>query len=542
MLILISSGPSFALSPIGYDQRVKNLILLEYIPDTYMEKLENPLTKVDYALLVAGFYQPHYYTRGIYMGGDVYKDVPNWANPYVDFCVKNGLLKQVSKSKFGADSLVSKEEFLNFLIKQLGHDPKEEDIYEFSMNMDLLNQEEMENLKASKELKVKDSLYLIYNAFSLVPKGEKDIILAEKMASKELLNFIYLEERGLNYKRLSEDDYFKYNKDKIDMNPKIKSYEEGITSEYGINNKTHDMVVEGDYIYYVTTDYSIDYLRIKEKNLKTGKTRTLVDKSGVYTILAKKGDYIYYMHHTDEVYNGGIFTGVVKIELRRLNIKTMEDKAVDTKEQVNVLYGGISYHFGNKYVYKLRGFNDLSVMPIEDLGKSKWKPIYKKQNIDLITIGDDDSFYGQYSIYDTSKPSTLIRIKTNGEVTEYGKFDFIDDVIQMDSWLYVSSRDIVRIEKNTKESKIIVKDAGITNIQYPWMYYGSDATYRMKLDTDKPVIQRVHYSYSDIYQTGGLVLYKNKAYVRRRYPDGVIKVFTLDMNTWERKEILDNRK
>ncbi|WMM23476.1 hypothetical protein RBU61_10970 [Tissierella sp. MB52-C2] len=116
------------------------------------------------------------------------------------------------------------------------------------------------------------------------------------------------------------------------MNPEIKSYEEGITAEYGIDNSVPQMIIEADYIYYVTADYNINYLRIKERNTKTGKTRILVDKKGVANILGKRKDIIYYVQGSDEIYDFGIYTGVHKLELRPVNVKTMEDRAVDSKE------------------------------------------------------------------------------------------------------------------------------------------------------------------------------------------------------------------
>ncbi|MBU5427090.1 hypothetical protein KQI41_11755 [Tissierella pigra] len=544
IMLLSSVVPSFALSPLGYDDRIKNLVVLEYIPSTYVDEAEKPLTRVDYAFLISGFHQPHYYTKGMYMSGQTYKDVPTWANPYVDFCIKNDLIQDIDKNNFGAANHISKELFLEFLIKELGHDTNGKDIYTLAQDIYLLDFEEVENLKELKEFRIKDALYLIYNAFLLVPKGEQNIILAEQLAEKDLLNSYYLKERGLRYEIVSEREYYKYNKDKINMNPEIKSYEEGNTAEYGIDNSIPQMIIEGDYIYYVTADYNIDYLRIKERNTKTGKTRILVDKKGVYNILGKRKDYIYYVQSSDEIYNSGIYTGVHKLELRSVNVKTMEDRSVDSKETVNDYRGGIVYYLGKNYIYKLKEFRTLYSIPIEKLGSSKWESVYyNKDGINVITVGNDDSVYGNYLINDTSNPVTLIGIKPNGKLMEYGKYDYIANLIQLDEWLYISCKDLIKINKNTKEVQLVIKNSGIVNIQYPWLYYANDGYYRMKLDSETPLIQQVHYSYSDVYGTyGKLILYKDKAYTMKRYTDEVFKIFTIDMNTWKKKEILDNRK
>ena len=547
-IILAPAGEAYGVfNNIEYEYEIDALQRLGYISKSKLD-YNKPLTKGDVAYLTSNFHVPHYLAFSVCDGEKVFLDVPEDLASYVEVSIANSYLKESENNRFGTSELVSFEEFLEIIIKAI-FNKKVDNPIEFALEKFIISNKDLEIYKSQKDFLVRDALHIVYNAFhTIVDENTKKLwgeVLKEKAITKG---------PWWSYEKLVEQDWYKYNKDKIKIDDKNKAYEEGISPDYGAYNfgqRMYRIAADDTHVYYLTKDYKIKYERIKRKNLETGKIETIVDKDGIEKIVGIRDNLLYYIRHINKKYKDGYFTGKYDIEIRTYNIKTKEDKII-FKDHVNGESNDANWELiGNNYIYHFRR----DKVYISKIGENKKKFIKKgAPSASRGALDKDDNLYFCDFKGSTSDPSTVYKMSPNGKRIKLGDFKYIEDMVVYGDWLYLSGNYASYISRMNLKTKKVEKlpDGQLLNIQYPWLYYAPKEdlgkTKRYKLDSKTPIIQDVHMYYGYIYDNYGLYLYKNYAYGTSDILDSnytyrtVYGVYQIDLDTFETKEILDNRE
>ena len=123
-----------------------------------------------------------------------FKDVDEWANPYVSYLYKNGLTQGIASDLYGSNKAITGNEYTTMLLRALGYDDKLgtyswENAMSYSVGVGLLNSNDFNKLKNSENSPLsRDHLVkLSYNTLFTKNKGT-NILLGSKLYNNGVFN------------------------------------------------------------------------------------------------------------------------------------------------------------------------------------------------------------------------------------------------------------------------------------------------------------------------------------------------------------------
>ncbi|NLN47825.1 MAG: hypothetical protein GX154_01730 [Clostridiales bacterium] len=131
-----------------------------------------------------------------------FKDVPQWASPYVTYMYNNNLTQGISKTEFGSNDMVDARQYVTFLLRALGYSDKnnKDFSYEYSLDfawdMGVLTGQEYDMLKAKDFLR-DDVVWLSFSALSCVLNNNTKR-LANKLIEEGVFTKEIAENNGVN--------------------------------------------------------------------------------------------------------------------------------------------------------------------------------------------------------------------------------------------------------------------------------------------------------------------------------------------------------
>lgn len=123
-----------------------------------------------------------------------FKDVPNWASPYVGYMYEKGLTKGLSATTFGSNDLLDAKSYMTFVLRALNYDDSKGDFawasaLDFASTMDLITPIEAEQIQNKGFLRG-NMVWMSHQALWKSLKGQnqtlQEKLLAEGAISKTL--------------------------------------------------------------------------------------------------------------------------------------------------------------------------------------------------------------------------------------------------------------------------------------------------------------------------------------------------------------------
>lgn len=286
-----------------------------------------------------------------------FKDVPQWASPYVGYMYTNGLTKGQSEDVFGADSAMNASQYVTFALRALGYDDSQGD-FEWKSSLDKAKEAGILTLDGVNDLKGKSAFLrddvVAISYYTLKAKlKDYQVTLAERLAESGAISaekarkagvmeifktdadlqqinanslaytamkdaniyFInYFEEiiKGSNGEELYKDYYYKMN------------YDATIITKMG-SVDFNSMIINGDYLYCLKNN---NIVRMKPD----GSEQKVIcnDSAGRIRL---KGDWIYYINSSDASKSaGGSGNPFIQGKLYRVKIDGSEKQKLTERE------------------------------------------------------------------------------------------------------------------------------------------------------------------------------------------------------------------
>jgi hypothetical protein len=120
-----------------------------------------------------------------------FTDVPNWASSYIGYMYESNLTKGISESTFGANDLISYNQYLTFVLRSLGYDDSKGDFeYNHAIQMahdvSLISDSEMLQLQ-NENFTREGVVWISYNALKVTIKDSNDTLI-EKLIVENVVD------------------------------------------------------------------------------------------------------------------------------------------------------------------------------------------------------------------------------------------------------------------------------------------------------------------------------------------------------------------
>jgi hypothetical protein len=167
--------------------------------------LDQPLNRVEAAVMIVrlrgdeALIKTNTYTHP-------FKDVPAWAEGYVGYLYTNGLTKGINETLFGSSDLVSKEQFVTFLLRVLNYDDSKGD---FQWNNSLIKAKEIglittiSKSTTTSDFLRRDMMALTYKSLLTQMKNQKRTLQTMLIVSGALPDNLDKAEAILSYETYS---------------------------------------------------------------------------------------------------------------------------------------------------------------------------------------------------------------------------------------------------------------------------------------------------------------------------------------------------
>lgn len=230
-----------------------------------------------------------------------YTDVPRWANEYIGYLYKKGLINGISTTKFGSKNIIDEDIYGTYILKALGYDDSKGD-FQCDKSLEYMNKMHYITWYGYREFGIdyafrrEDVVLLTYRALTMHLKDSNKTLI-EKLVEDKAIDINKAEKIGLlitqeNVEKtvnLTQEDLvrlksYPYEKQEDDHFNNIIGYDE-ITVEY--LNTIAPLVYENLFVepMYYNYNYdainkSIDFITI---DLFDDNQKFITDKSLVYT-------------------------------------------------------------------------------------------------------------------------------------------------------------------------------------------------------------------------------------------------------------------
>lgn len=140
-----------------------------------------------------------------------FTDVPSWADSYVGYMYVNGLTTGKTETIYGSYDLISKEQYMTFLLRVLGYSDEEGDFYwgnsfEKALNIAMLTDSDVKKYEESDEFLRRHMVELTYAGLQIEPKGLSTTLINLLESRGAISPVIDQAKKIMNYERFEGDN------------------------------------------------------------------------------------------------------------------------------------------------------------------------------------------------------------------------------------------------------------------------------------------------------------------------------------------------
>lgn len=416
-------------------------------------ELEKPLTKLQTGILLSQIIKSKNdlnYTEFLH----TYKDVPKWADKYVEFIYRKKLIPGTSINTFGINDKVSEKEFSSWLLNLLGYDYLNGD-YKYENAADFAHKLGIQaQIKNKNQITRGEAATLIISALK-TKVNKENISLFDKyipaVSEKDMHrvvkpNFYYFAEND-KFVFIDGTRYYYLLNKKTDKKKVIKELNSGF------NNSSYHQIIysylSDNFLYFNEAQTN----KLYRMDIENNKFETVGEYSNY---ILTYGNYGYYLTSRGSYYSEGIKTTIYRYNLLTKNSTALLDiDGAFYPEDVSFYENKMFFTpktYNQNEPYRVRDDNFEQTLCYVDLETLELFSIKKAVGIDYVINNNkvyfverfcdkpytyiskyseepDPSIYFNFSCYDLKNNDTKIissRSMINYEITGHVPLFFID--------------------------------------------------------------------------------------------------------------------
>ncbi|TCT15371.1 uncharacterized lipoprotein YddW (UPF0748 family) [Natranaerovirga pectinivora] len=162
-----------------------------------------------------------------------FKDVPQWADPYIGFLYNEGLTVGISDINYGSQQMISASEYTTFLLRALGYSDRDGDFYwkdslEFAQSIHMVSVEEANSIKGLNGFTRDYMVKFSYNSLYTLGKDSNEFLIDSLYKKGAISNNTENEKREFNIDNEMRAVWISY----LDLQPIFRSNgKDGFTQE-----------------------------------------------------------------------------------------------------------------------------------------------------------------------------------------------------------------------------------------------------------------------------------------------------------------------